>query len=151
MLSDFNFLTLLPISISLISLIISWLAYRQNKRVRIEDTKGKLYEKLLDTALLAESNVQLLSIAENNTQKLLPDDSELFKERYVEAERFKQKTRDLIEQVRSIKMSNRNKDQVAILHKYYQAGELYVSVKALNDIIVHTNRTLEVYLDKKRA
>ncbi|EJS2612169.1 hypothetical protein NW622_004882 [Vibrio alginolyticus] len=142
-------LTLFPISISLISLIISWLAYRQGKMVRIEDEKTKLYEKLLDVALLAESNVQLLTIVEHHTPKLFPNDPDFFKENCVNADKFKKDTRDLIEQVRSIKTTNRKKVKDDISNKYHQACDLFVSTKSLNNQIIRTSKTIEAELSKR--
>ncbi len=105
MLSEINISFLLPISISFLSLVISLLVYRQNKRNRVEDIKNKLYEKLLDTALLAENNVQQLLISDRHVSKLFPDGSESFKDQREEAERLRMETRTQIERVRSIKLS----------------------------------------------
>ncbi|HCH3863160.1 TPA: hypothetical protein NKV27_004524 [Vibrio parahaemolyticus] len=148
---EFNLSFLLPLSISFLSLVISLLVYRQNKRNRVEYTKNKLYEKLLDTALLAESNIQLLLIAERHVSKLFPDGSESFKEQYAEAERLRTETRTQIGRVRSIKLSNRKKVREAFLDDYYQVGELHVAVKALNGAILSANGSLEMHLARKRA
>ncbi|HAT8542391.1 hypothetical protein F6X00_25095 [Vibrio vulnificus] len=151
MLSEINISFLLPISISFLSLVISLLVYRQNKRNRVEDTKNKLYEKLLDTALLAENNVQQLLISDRHVSKLFPDGSESFKDQREEAERLRMETRTQIERVRSIKLSNRKKVREAFLDNYYQVGELYVAVKTLNDVILSANGSLEMHLARKRA
>ncbi|TOO91918.1 hypothetical protein CGH25_23220, partial [Vibrio parahaemolyticus] len=150
-LSEINISFLLPISISFLSLVISLLVYRQNKRNRVEDTKNKLYEKLLDTALLAENNVQQLLISDRHVSKLFPDGSESFKDQREEAERLRMETRTQIERVRSIKLSNRKKVREAFLDNYYQVGELYVAVKTLNDVILSANGSLEMHLARKRA
>ncbi|HAS6032031.1 TPA: hypothetical protein I7126_23605 [Vibrio vulnificus] len=151
MLSEINISFLLPISISFLSLVISLLVYRQNKRNRVEDIKNKLYEKLLDTALLAENNVQQLLISDRHVSKLFPDGSESFKDQREEAERLRMETRTQIERVRSIKLSNRKKVREAFLDNYYQVGELYVAVKTLNDVILSANGSLEMHLARKRA
>ncbi|EHD2267523.1 hypothetical protein JRK34_003524 [Vibrio cholerae] len=151
MFSEINLLLLLPISISFLSLVISLLVYRQNKRNRVEDTKNKLYEKLLDTALLAENNVQQLLIADRHVSKLFPDGSESFEEQYADAERLRAETRTQIERIRSIKLSNRKKVREEFLDNYYQVGELYIAVKALNGAILSTNGLLEMHLARKRA
>ncbi|EGR0264887.1 hypothetical protein VDT04_003524 [Vibrio cholerae] len=151
MFSEINLLLLLPISISFLSLVISLLVYRQNKRNRVEDTKNKLYEKLLDTALLAENNVQQLLIADRHVSKLFPDGSESFEEQYADAERLRTETRTQIERIRSIKLSNRKKVREEFLDNYYQVGELYIAVKALNGAILSTNGLLEMHLARKRA
>lgn len=149
--SEINISFLIPVSISFLSLIISLLVYRQSKRNRVEDTKNQLFEKLLDTALLAESNVQLLLVAERLVSKLFPDGSESFKEQYIEAERLRTETRSQIERVRSVKLSNRKKVREEFLDNYYQVGELYVAVKALNDAILSANGSLEMHLSRKCA
>ncbi len=151
MFSEINLSFLLPISISFLSLVISLLVYRQNKRNRVEDTKNKLYEKLLDTSLLAENNVQQLLIADRHVSKLFPDGSESFKDQYADAERLRMETRTQIERVRSIKLSNRKKVREEFLDNYYQVGELYVAVKALNEVILSANASLEMHLARKRA
>ncbi|GIB11275.1 hypothetical protein VCSRO184_3667 [Vibrio cholerae] len=151
MFSEINLLLLLSISISFLSLVISLLVYRQNKRNRVEDTKNKLYEKLLDTALLAENNVQQLLIADRHVSKLFPDGSESFEEQYADAERLRTETRTQIERIRSIKLSNRKKVREEFLDNYYQVGELYIAVKALNGAILSTNGLLEMHLARKRA
>ncbi|EPS3389735.1 hypothetical protein ACVD22_004268 [Vibrio vulnificus] len=151
MFSEINLLLLLPISISFLSLVISLLVYRQNKRNRVEDTKNKLYEKLLDTALLAENNVQQLLIADRHVSKLFPDGSESFEEQYADAVRLRTETRTQIERIRSIKLSNRKKVREEFLDNYYQVGELYIAVKALNGAILSTNGLLEMHLARKRA
>lgn len=148
---EINISFFLPVSISLVSLVISLLVYRQNKRNRVEDTKTKLYEKLLDTALLAESNVQQLLVAERHVSKLFPDGSESFNEQYSEALRLREQSRVQIARVRSIKVSNRKKVSDEFLDSYYQVGELFVAVKALNSTILNANESLESHLARKRA
>ncbi|EGQ8195781.1 MULTISPECIES: hypothetical protein [Vibrio] len=105
----------------------------------------------MDTALLAENNVQQLLISDRHVSKLFPDGSESFKDQREEAERLRMETRTQIERVRSIKLSNRKKVREAFLDNYYQVGELYVAVKTLNDVILSANGSLEMHLARKRA
>ncbi|HGS4754399.1 TPA: hypothetical protein ACMDQ3_003591 [Vibrio cholerae] len=105
----------------------------------------------MDTALLAENNVQQLLIADRHVSKLFPDGSESFEEQYADAERLRTETRTQIERIRSIKLSNRKKVREEFLDNYYQVGELYIAVKALNGAILSTNGLLEMHLARKRA